>query len=74
MDGSNCKSIFVPPSVIRNGTMEQVYRGKTISMMGMIDFGLEKNWEVIAKDTHRGRLLLRISPSYCIIPTVTFTM
>ena len=45
MDGSNCKSIFVPPSVIRNGTMEQVYRGKTISMMGMIDFGLEKTFE-----------------------------
>jgi hypothetical protein len=28
----------------------------------------------MAKDTHRCRLLLRISPPYCIIPTVTFTM
>ncbi len=33
-----------------------------------------KNWEVMAKVTHRGRLLLRISPPYCIIPTVTFTI
>jgi hypothetical protein len=31
-------------------------------------------WEVIAKDTHRGRLLLGISPPYCIIPTVMFTL
>ncbi len=31
-------------------------------------------WEVMAKDTHRGHLLLHISPPYCIIPTVTFTM
>ncbi len=30
--------------------------------------------EVMAKDTHIGRLLLRISPPYCIIPTVTFMM
>ncbi len=26
MDESNCKSNFAPPSVIRNGAMEQVYR------------------------------------------------
>jgi hypothetical protein len=31
-------------------------------------------WEVMAKDTHRGRLLLPISPPYSIIPTVKFTM
>ncbi len=30
--------------------------------------------EVMAKDMHRGCLLLRISPPYCIIPTVTFMM
>jgi hypothetical protein len=30
--------------------------------------------EVMAKDTHRGHLLLRISPPYCIIPTVMFTL
>ncbi len=30
--------------------------------------------EVMAKDMHRGCLLLRISPPYCIIPTVTFTL
>jgi hypothetical protein len=28
--------------------------------------------EVMAKDTHRGHLLLCIMPPYCIIPTVTF--
>jgi hypothetical protein len=31
-------------------------------------------WEVMAKDMHRGCLLLCITPPYCIIPTVTFTM
>ncbi len=30
--------------------------------------------EVMAKDTHRGCLLLHISPPYCIIPTVRFMM
>ncbi len=28
----------------------------------------------MAKDTHRGHLLLHITPPYCIIPTVTFSM
>jgi hypothetical protein len=32
------------------------------------------SWEVMAKDTHRGCLLLHISPPYCILPTVTFMM
>jgi hypothetical protein len=30
--------------------------------------------EVMPKVTHRGCLLLRLTPPYCIIPTVTFTM
>jgi hypothetical protein len=35
---------------------------------------VNENREVMAKDMHRGRLLLRISPPYCIILTVTFTL
>ncbi len=43
MDDGNCKSSFAPPSVIWNGAMKQVNRlGKTISMMGMINFWPEK--------------------------------
>jgi hypothetical protein len=40
----------------------------------MRDIFIKKYREVMAKDMHRGCLLLRISPPYCIIPTVTFTM
>jgi hypothetical protein len=45
MDESNCKSSFAPPSVIWNGAMEQIYQGKTISTMGMIDFWPDKKFE-----------------------------
>jgi hypothetical protein len=43
MDDSNSKSSFVSPSIVLNGTMEQVSdKGKTISTMGMIDFWPDK--------------------------------
>jgi hypothetical protein len=41
-------------------------RGQSCSIM-VVTNQLNNFWEVMAKDMHRGCLLLRISPPYCII-------